>query len=94
MFCRLAWSTLAAVIVTPGLATGVAAQVETPFQNREERAIYGGGESSDVLEATNPMDLINRLRQSGMMDDATPPSDAVDAALKAFEASPGAVQAP
>ena len=94
MFCRLAWSTLAAVIVSPGLATGVAAQVETPFQNREERAIYGGGESSDVLDATNPMDLINRLRQSGMMDDATPPSDAVDAALKAFEASPGAVQAP
>ena len=94
MFCRLAWSTLAAVIVTPGLATGVAAQVETPFQNREERAIYGGGESSDVLDATNPMDLINRLRQSGMMDDATPPSDAVDTALKAFEASPGAVQAP
>ena len=94
MFCRLAWSTLAAVIVTPGLATGVAAQVETPFQNREERAIYGGGDSSDVLDATNPMDLINRLRQSGMMDDATPPSDAVDAALKAFEASPGAVQAP
>ena len=94
MFCRLVWSTLAAVIVSPGLATGVAAQVETPFQNREERAIYGGGENSDVLDATNPMDLINRLRQSGMMDDATPPSDAVDAALKAFEASPGAVQAP
>jgi hypothetical protein len=94
MFCRLAWSTLAAVIVSPGLATGVAAQVETPFQNREERAIYGGGENSDVLDATNPMDLINRLRQSGMMDDATPPSDAVDAALKAFEASPGSVQAP
>ena len=94
MFCRLAWSTLAAVIVSPGLATGVAAQVETPFQNREERAIYGGGDNSDVLDATNPMDLINRLRQSGMMDDATPPSDAVDAALKAFEASPGSVQAP
>ena len=94
MFCRLVWSTLAAVIVSPGLATGVAAQVETPFQNREERAIYGGGENSDVLDATNPMDLINRLRQSGMMDDATPPSDAVDAALRAFEASPGAVQAP
>lgn len=94
MFCRLVWSTLAAVIVTPGLATGVAAQVEAPFQNREERAIYGGGENSDVLDATNPMDLINRLRQSGMMDDATPPSDAVDAALKAFEASPGSVQAP
>ena len=94
MFSRLAWSTLAAVIVIPGLATGVAAQVETPFQNREERAIYGGGESSDVLDATNPMDLINRLRQAGSMDDATPPSDAIDAALKAFETSPGSSPAP
>ena len=94
MVCRLVWSTLASVVVIPSLATGVAAQVEAPFQNREERAIYGAGDNSDVLDATNPMDLINRLRQSGMMDEATPPSDAVDAALKAFEASPGAVQAP
>lgn len=76
----------------------VQAQVETQYQNREEREIYGNGaqgsESGSILDATNPMDLINRLRQSGMMDDATPPSDAVDAALKAFEASPGSVQAP
>ena len=88
MFCRLVWSTLAAVIVSPGLATGVAAQVETPFQNREERAIYGGGEDSDVLDATNPMDLINRIRQAGSLDDATPPADAIDAALKALELQP------
>ena len=94
MFCRLVWSALAAVIVIPGLATGASAQVETPYQNREERAIYGGGESSDILDATNPMALINRLRKSGAMDDATPPSDAVDAALKALEMSPASAPAP
>ena len=94
MFCRLVGSALAAVIVIPGLATGVSAQVETPYQNREERAIYGCGESSDILDATNPMALINRLRKSGAMDDATPPSDAVDAALKALEMSPASAPAP
>ena len=39
MVSRLVWSSLAAVVVVPSLATGVAAQVEAPFQNREERAI-------------------------------------------------------
>ena len=94
MVSRLVWSSLAAVVVVPWLATGAAAQVEAPFQNREERAIYGTGDNSDVLDATNPMDLINRLRQSGMMDDATPPADAVDAALKAFEMAPVSAPAP
>jgi hypothetical protein len=41
-----------------------------------------------VLDATNPMDLLNRIRQSGAMDDATAPSDAVDAALKAYQQQP------
>jgi hypothetical protein len=41
-----------------------------------------------VLDATNPMDLLNRIRQSNAMDDATPPSDAVDAALKAYQQKP------
>ena len=31
------------------------------------------------------MDLINRIRQAGAMDDATPPSDAIDAALDVSE---------
>jgi hypothetical protein len=31
------------------------------------------------------MDLINRIQQAGAMDDATPPSDAIDAALKAYQ---------
>ena len=38
-----------------------------------------------MLDATNPMELINRLRQATAMDDATSPSDAIDDALKALE---------
>jgi hypothetical protein len=41
-----------------------------------------------VLDATNPVDLMNRLRRATAMDDATPPSDAIDAALKDFQAQP------
>lgn len=44
----------------------------------------GGGSSG--LDVSNPIDLINRLRRSSAMDDATPPSSAVDQALKALEA--------
>lgn len=94
MLRHLAFSALAAAIVIPGWAVDVRAQVESPFQNREERQLYGGGDNSDVLDATNPMDLINRLRQSGMMDNATPPSDAIDAALKAYETDPASPSAP
>ena len=94
MFLRFTSIALVLLAQVPG----VQAQMESTYQNREEREIYGNGaqgaDGDSILDATNPMDLINRLRQSGMMDDATPPSDAVDAALKAFEASPGAVQAP
>jgi hypothetical protein len=34
------------------------------------------------------MDLLNRIRRSGAMDDATAPSDAVDDALKAYQQQP------
>ncbi|WP_050757009.1 hypothetical protein [Cyanobium sp. PCC 7001] len=49
--------------------------------------------NSNVLDATNPIDLMNRLRRATALDDATPPGDAVDAALRDFDsqtASPGA----
>ena len=95
MSCRLA----AAVIATFGLsfvlAATASAQVEQPYQNREEREIFGNGnDGGSVLDATNPMDLINRIRQSGAMDDATPPSDAIDAALKSFQQEPAGSSKP
>ena len=44
------------------------------------------GGSSSGLDVSNPIDLINRLRRSSAMDDATPPASAVDQALKALDA--------
>jgi hypothetical protein len=54
----------------------------------QERQIDGGSGSgsSSPLDAKNPIDLINQLRRSTSLDDATPPSTAVDQALKALEA--------
>lgn len=45
-----------------------------------------GGDKGSIFDATNPMDLINRLKRATAMDDATSPSDAVDKALKALDA--------
>ena len=73
------------------LVAPVSAQVDGGYQNREEREIFStgpGGDSGAILDATNPMDLINRIQRAGAMDDATPPSDAIDAALKALEQRP------
>ena len=64
------------------------AQINPVYQNPDEQEIFGNGTdggSGQILDATNPMDLINRLRQSESMNDATPPSDAIDAALKNFQ---------
>ena len=38
-----------------------------------------------ILEATNPIELINRLRDATALDNATSPSDAIDEALRALE---------
>ena len=76
-----------AMAVMPGLEPA-RAQVAPVYENRDENDIFGNGTktgSSPILDATNPMDLINRLRQSEAMRDATPPSDAIDAALMDFQ---------
>ena len=64
-------------------------------QDRQLFGSGGGGSgvgppgSSSGLDITNPIDLINRIRRSTALDDATPPASAVDQALKALEAQPG-----
>ena len=91
MFCRLA---VVAPLVLPclmaaAIPVGVHAQVDAPYQNREEREIYGETNGSgSILDAANPMDLLNQIRRATAMDDATPPSDAIDAALKAYQNPP------
>ena len=54
-------------------------------QREIHNAFSGDQEKGTMLDATNPMDLINRLRRATAMDDATSPSDAIDDALKALD---------
>ena len=76
-------------LVATAIPVGARAQVDAPYQNREEREIFGDtNDNGSVLDAANPMDLMNRIRRSTAMDDATPPSDAIDAALKAYQNPP------
>jgi hypothetical protein len=55
-----------------------------------EQQIYDGGsggppKGSSVLDSTNPIDLMQKLRRATAMDDATPPASAIDQALKDLE---------
>ncbi len=65
------------------------AQVSGEHKNPEELELYetvpGQGKQKPILDATNPMELMNRLRAATALDNATSPSDAIDDALKAFE---------
>jgi len=45
----------------------------------------GLGSNSSGLDINNPIDLINRIRRSTALDDATPPASAVDQALRELE---------
>lgn len=57
-----------------------------------ERQLYdygpskSGSGSGSILDSTNPLDLLNKLKRSNSLDDATPPSSAVDQALRDFDA--------
>ncbi len=78
-----------------GLTLGAKAQLNSDFQTPVERELYesspGGSDKNSIFDATNPMQLMNILRRATAMDDATPPSDAVDQALRAFENQDGEV---
>ena len=68
---------------------GYGQTINSPQQERE--LDNGGGPSrNSVLDATNPIDLMNRLRRASALDDATPPADAIDAALRDFQPQPAA----
>jgi len=49
----------------------------------------GTPKGNSILDSTNPIDLMNKIRKGTAMDEATNPTDAIDAALKELE-----VQAP
>ena len=58
---------------------------ERPQENEMYNTLPGSAQQGTILDATNPMDLMNRLRRASAMEDATDPQDAIDKALKAFE---------
>ena len=79
----------AAVLVVSGGGVAQAQSTMSGYQTPAEQELYNtspGKPKGSVLDATNPMDLINRLRRATAMDDATDPSDAIDAALKGWDA--------
>lgn len=79
-----------------GLTSGAPALAEPqgwsqPYgMSKQERDLLdygpGSGRSDSILDSTNPMDLMNKIRKGTALDDATPPGDAVDQALRDFDA--------
>ena len=63
-------------------------QVSYAFPSDEKLEIYksldDGNETDSSLPST-PMELMNLLQRSSAMNDATPPSDAIDQALQLFD---------
>ena len=61
---------------------------QSSFETNEDRDIFNtlpdAKRQGSVLDATNPMELMQRLRQATSMNDATDPVDAIDAALRDF----------
>ena len=81
------------------LAPGSARADYATGQSKQEQQFYDYGPSSgsgkgggSILDSANPMDLMNKLRKSTAMDEATPPGDAIDQALKALNAPPAPAQ--
>ena len=81
------------------LAPGSARADYATGQSKQEQQFYDYGPSSgsgkgggSILDSANPMDLMNKLRKSTAMDEATPPGDAIDQALKLLNASPAPAQ--
>ena len=81
------------------LAPGSARADYAAGQSKQEQQFYDYGPSSgsgkgggSILDSTNPMDLMNKLRKSTAMDEATPPGDAIDRALKQLNNPPAPAQ--
>jgi hypothetical protein len=65
--------------------------MEKQMYDPDSRGGKGGG---SLLDATNPLDLMNIIRRNSAMNDATPPSSAIDQAIKELDAQPKGSAAP
>lgn len=91
---RLAAAVATALVLIPALAaTGLWAAPATPQESSTERRFSEYSPTQDkrsLLDVTNPLELMNRLRNLSSMDNATSPVDAIDRALKQFDQPSGA----
>ncbi len=77
---------LLSVFGIPFSSFGQSAPKNEPSKEREIHNTFSSDQNNgSLLDATNPMELINRLRKATAMDDATSPSDAIDQALRALD---------
>jgi hypothetical protein len=97
-------SLVATLLLGPGFFTELPATAQqagygqTLGTSPAERQLYDYGSSGtssgssggSLLNTTNPIDLMNKLRRTTALDDATSPSSAVDQALKELEANSAA----
>lgn len=83
-------------LIAAGIGTQAArADYSSWGMSTQEKQIYdygpggsnGTSKQGSVLDSANPIDLMNKIRRGTAMDDATPPGDAVDAALKELNAA-------
>tara|TARA_Y100001968_G_scaffold329882_1_gene380276 strand:+ start:500 stop:775 length:276 start_codon:yes stop_codon:yes gene_type:complete len=76
---------LAIVLPEISFAFELAQSNRTPAEKELFNTLPGENQKGGILDATNPMELMDRLRRATSMDNATSASDAIDEALKAFE---------
>jgi hypothetical protein len=79
-----------AILTLPLASQSALAQIGSFGQGVQEQQIYDnsptGRPSGGILESGNPLELMNKLRRSSALDNATQPGDAVDQAIRALEA--------
>ena len=62
------------------------AAIAGPQEPNRDKDLYNYGPSSPSgLDSTNPMGVMNMLQNMSTAGDATPPGDAIDAALSDFD---------
>lgn len=86
-------SCLTSALITAAAVLSPVAQAQSSNSNlAPEPSVFDQGpggtsrQGGSLLDSTNPIDLMNKLRRSTAMDDATDPGDAIDAALRQLDA--------
>ena len=91
----LAFTFLSPILITAGKVVSSSSRTiriseVKNYSTDEKRDIYSTFDTEDQIDQglpIDPFDLMNRLKQVGAMNNATTPSDALDAALNAFDQS-------